>query len=138
MRKESLPEFNLNGAKIKPKNFVESTAYFYETEDETEAHCICAILNSPMINNTIKPLQPRGLWGERHIHRRPFMLPVPRFDKSSSHHIRSAELSMKCHAKVSSLKLTKTTSAGARQETKEAVSEELKEIDIITSKLLGL
>ncbi|MEM3710065.1 MAG: N-6 DNA methylase [Nitrososphaerales archaeon] len=139
VRKESLPEFNLNGAKIKPKNFVaESTTYFYETEDETEAHYICAILNSPMINNTIKPLQPRGLWGERHIHRRPFMLPVPRFDKSNSHHIRLAELSMKCYAKVSSLKLTKTTSAGARQETKEAVSEELKEIDIITSKLLGL
>jgi SAM-dependent methyltransferase len=135
--KQSLPAFRVDGAKIAPKNFIaESTTYFYETDDEREAHYICAVLNAPAVNEAIKPLQPRGLWGERHIHRRPFMLPIPRFDGSNPKHIRLAELSMSCHVKVASLNFTKTTPARAREEARRAVSKELAEIDKIVRELL--
>jgi hypothetical protein len=137
--KQSLPVFKINGAEITPKNFIaEATTYFYETDDKKEAHYICAVLNAPSVNEAIKPLQPRGLYGERHIHRRPFMLPIPRFDESNPEHIRLAELSMCCHNKVASINFIKTNPAAARKKARETVSKELEKIDNIVCELLGL
>jgi hypothetical protein len=134
---QSLPIFKANGAEVRPKNFVaDYTTYFYATDSQKEAHYICAFLNAPTINEAIKPLQPRGLWGERYITRRPLMLPILRFDESNPKHIRLAELSMSCHVKVASLNFTKTTPARAREEARRAVSKELAEIDKIVRELL--
>ncbi|MHA2238183.1 MAG: hypothetical protein ACXAB2_07415, partial [Candidatus Hodarchaeales archaeon] len=44
--------------------------WFYETNDKSEAHYLCAVLNSNVVNQLIKPLQPQGLGGGRAIHRR--------------------------------------------------------------------
>jgi len=134
----ALPAFKVGGAEIYPNNFIaESTTYHYETDDEVEAHYLCAVLNSAVANTAIKPLQPRGLWGERHIHRRPFLLPIPRYDEANPQHRRLAELSMKCHLKVAKLMLGDKIPARARQEARETVSEELKEIDTIVYTLFG-
>ncbi|MEM0011308.1 MAG: hypothetical protein QXT84_06415 [Candidatus Bathyarchaeia archaeon] len=123
---------------LAPRGFIaESTTYFYETDDEMEAHYLCAILNSNVVNDKIKPLQPRGLFGERHIHRRPFMLPIPKFNGNEESHIKLAELSKACHAKVASLKFTRKGTAGLREGARKAVEEEIDEIDELVSQLLG-
>lgn len=137
--KQSLSDFQVLEARIKPKSFIiESEAFFFETDNELEAYYLVAVLNSSIINDAIKPLQPRGLWGERHIQRRPLMFPIPRFNKSNQLHIRLAELSRQCYVKIASLKFTKKGTAGLRKEAREAIKEELKEIDNIVSQLLRL
>ncbi|MEM2290856.1 MAG: N-6 DNA methylase [Candidatus Korarchaeum sp.] len=121
---------------LAPRGFIaETKTYFYETDDEMEAHYLCAILNSNVVNGKIKPLQPRGLFGERDIHRRPFMLPIPKFNGNEESHIKLAELSKACHAKVASLKFTRKGTAGLRKEARKAVEEEIDEIDELVSRL---
>ena len=71
-----------------------------------DAHYICAILNSNVINDNIKPLQPRGLFGERAVTRRPFLFPIPCFNDKNLAHTQLAKLSKLCHDKLS-LKLKK-------------------------------
>jgi len=91
--KQHLGLFTILRASIKPINYIaDKDTRLYETDNELEAHYLCAILNSNIVNDAIKPLQTRGLFGERHIHRRPFMLPVPKFDKNNHLHIKLAEL----------------------------------------------
>jgi len=137
--KQSLQSFKVLEAEIKPKSFVaDAKTYFYETDNENEAHYLCATLNSTIVNEGIKPLQTKGLFGERDIHRRPFMLPIPKFDPSNPLHLKLAELSKICHAKIAKTKFTKKSVAGRRKEAKEAIKDELKEIDNLVSKLLGL
>jgi hypothetical protein len=94
------------------------------------------MLNSSIINGKIKPLQPKGLFGERTIHRRPFMLPIPKFDANSLINQRLAELSKRCHNKVTSLRFTKRSVAGLRKEAREALKKELEEIDNIVKCIL--
>jgi len=135
--KDLLPAFTILKTEIRPKGFiVESELFFYETNDEMEAHYLTAILNSNVVNKAIKPLQPRGLFGERHIQRRPFMLPIPKFNENEHLHVKLAELSKKCHAKVASMKFTKKGTAGLRKEAREAVKKEIAEIDEIVKEII--
>lgn len=135
----NLPDFHVLKVKIRPKNFLaESTSYFYESNEKDEVHYICAILNSSIINQLIKPYQPKGLFGERHIHRRPFMLPIPKFDSNNLLHLRLAKLSKICHSKVASIKFTKRSTAGMRDEARKVVKNELREIDELVLKLLDM
>jgi len=137
--KDLLPAFTILKTAIRPKGFiVESELFFYETNDEMEAHYLAAILNSNVVNKAIKPLQPRGLFGERHIQRRPFMLPIPKFNENEHLHVKLAELSKKCHVKVASIKFSKKSTAGLRKEVREFIEEEIIEIDKLVSQLLGL
>jgi len=76
VNKWSLSAFQILKAKISPKGFIaESTTYFYETDDEVEAHYLCAFLNSNVINDAVKPLQSGGLFGERHFSRKAIYAP---------------------------------------------------------------
>jgi len=135
----TLPSFQLLRAKIRPKNFVVyEDVFFYETNDEMEAHYLCSILNSNIVNEAIKPFQSRGAFGERTITRLPFKLPVPLFDRGNPIHVKLAKLSKKCHAKVASLRFTKKSVAGRRKEARTTIKEELKEIDKLVSELLGI
>ncbi len=139
INRSSLPDFQVLKARIKPQGFiVDYTTYFYETNDENEAHYICAVLNSSVINDAIKPLQPRGAFGERHIIRRPFMLPIPQFNPNNPSHLKLAELSKECHEKVSLIRYTKRRTAGLRDEARNAIKNELKEIDKLVSELLSI
>jgi len=94
----SLPNFRLDECEITPKGFVTDVkSWSYETSDETEAYCLSTFLNSEVINKLIKPLQPRGLFGPRAIHRRPLLFQIPRFDKNEERHIELAKIGKKLH-----------------------------------------
>jgi len=97
----SLPSFNFSKDGIKPTGFVvDVKSWFYETDDEMEAYFLSAIFNSEIINTIIKPLQPRGLFGARAIHRRPLLFKVPKFDKNKKLHVELAEIGRHCHENV--------------------------------------
>jgi hypothetical protein len=56
---------NINKSKVSLKAFIaESKTYFFETDNEMEAYYLCAILNSKLVDDWIKPLQKTGEWGE--------------------------------------------------------------------------
>ena len=135
--KHRLPPFEVGRATVKPTGFIaDSKTFFYETNDEGEAHYLCAILNSNVMNEAIKDLQPKGLYGEREIGRRPFMFNIPKFKEEDSLHMRLAELSKICHSKVTSLPLRGRKSASARKEATKMVKKELEEIDDIVPKII--
>jgi len=137
--RDSLPAFTILKTVIRPKGFiVDCKFFFYETNNEMEAHYLAAVLNSNVVNEAIKPLQTRGLFGERDIHRRPFMLPIPKFNENDPIHIKLAELSKRCHAKVASIKFTKGTTASLRKEARKFIEKEIAEIDRLVSQLLRL
>jgi hypothetical protein len=81
--------------------------YSFEGQDTHEVHYLCAIINAPLVDRSIKPYQTKGAFGaqsgggERDIHRRPFeVLPIPRFDPKDERHRQLAELSQHSHEKV--------------------------------------
>jgi len=135
--RQNLPSFYVDDFKITPKGFVaDEVTMFYETKDEMEAHYLCAVLNSDVVNELIKPLQPKGLYGERHIVRRPFTLSIPTFNPNLPLYKRLAELSKICHDKVAKVTFTKKSVAGKRKEVREVVKKELEEINELVSQLL--
>jgi hypothetical protein len=139
LNKHELLPFRVGKDEIKPAGFVvESKTYFYATDDEDESHYLCAFLNSNVLNKAIKPHQTEGLYGERDIHRRPFWFNIPKFNKDDSLHVKLTELSKKCHFKVCQLQLKEQSAASARKKARQAIEEELKEIDNIVSEILRL
>lgn len=66
--------------------------YWLATDDEEEALFLVAWLNSPAVDRAIKPGQPWGLFGPRHIHKRPLEVPLPKYDASVADHRRLAKL----------------------------------------------
>ena len=59
-----------------------------------------SVLNAPLIDRLLKPMQARGLWGPRHIHKKVLELPIPQFDSSQEGHLKLAELGRACTQKV--------------------------------------
>ncbi|MDH5779065.1 MAG: N-6 DNA methylase [Candidatus Bathyarchaeota archaeon] len=137
IRRTQLPQFHILRARIEPKGFVaDAKTWFYETNNEKEAYFICAVLNSNIVNSAIKPLQTRGLFGERDIHRRPFMMPIPKFEGKSASHLELAKLGMKCSIKIAPVQFKKKSVGGKRKEAMHIVAEEIKRIDELTSEFL--
>jgi len=71
------------------------TTSFFATENEAEAHYLCAIINSKPVRDFIKSFSSAG---------RGFGTPsvmdhigIPRFDPSNPVHLKIAEFSIKCH-----------------------------------------
>lgn len=116
----------------------ESKTYVYETDDEDEAFYLCAILNSGIVDHAIKPLQTRGLWGARDIHKRPLLLPIPHFEKNSSNHVSLAREGKSAYNRIikSSSELSTYKSIGkARSIARSTLGSELKKIDELVSTL---
>jgi len=136
INKRALPPLEAGKTTIRPIGFIaDNKSYVYETDDEGEAHYLCAILNSNVVNESIKPFQPKGLYGEREIGRRPFMFNILEFKMNNPLHARLVELSKLCHVKVSQIHLKGERSASARKKTTELVKKELQEIDSIVGKM---
>jgi methylase of polypeptide subunit release factors len=111
--------------------------YYYQTKDDMEAHYLCACLNAPHVDETIKPHQTRGQWGERDIHRRPFeYVPIPKFNPNDEKHCKLAELSKECHEKVKKLKLEGKNIGFQRNKVREHLAAELAEIDRLVREIL--
>ena len=117
--------------------------YFYELDDKNESFYITSVLNSPLLNRMIKPLQSRGLWGPRDICKKVFEFPIPKFDPINQNHKLLAELGHDCTNKVKDwLKNEgpgKIKSIGKiRGMVREILKEELKNIDLIVESLFKI
>lgn len=79
---------------------VDTKAYFMETDNENEAFYLCSVLNSKFIDDAIKPMQSRGSWGPRDIHKKVLELPVPKYNKENKIHNKLSELGKEAANKV--------------------------------------
>jgi hypothetical protein len=115
----------------------DADTYYYQAKDNMEAHYLSAFLNAPYVDETIKPHQTRGQWGERDIHRRPFeFVPIPKFDPKDEKHQKLAELSKECHEKVKKLRIEGKNIGNLRGKVRKALANELAEIDKLVKEIL--
>jgi hypothetical protein len=71
---------------------VESTLYHYGTNDADEALYLASVLNSSVLDELIKPMQSKGEFGERDIHKKPLEYPIPKYRPRDPSHKRLSEL----------------------------------------------
>lgn len=131
----------IDGVRVKVNGVIADwKTYWMETDDEAEAYYLSAILNSPTVDEMIKPMQSRGAFGERDIVKKPLEFPIPKFDPSNQIHQRLSQLGKECHEKVAKIlpALTgKYKSVGRiRAEIKKYLEKELREIDRLTRQIL--
>ena len=62
------------------------TEYVCFTTTDDEAHYVCCYLNSAFANAAIKQFQAKGLFGERHVHKKILELPWPAFTANNPWH----------------------------------------------------
>jgi hypothetical protein len=132
-------KYKTNSRNIPLNGFIaESKTYNFETDNKDEADYLCAILNSKVIDNLIKPLQTRGLWGPRDIHKRPLTLPIPIFNSKDKQHKKICDLSLLCQNKVPIyLDQIKMDGVGSiRTEIRKKLKNELEEIDVLVKQIL--
>jgi hypothetical protein len=67
------------------KTIIDQTLYWAVVDTEDEAIYLTGLLNSDALNQSIKEFQPRGAFGERHIHKLPFEI-TPRYDALLASH----------------------------------------------------
>ena len=122
---------------------VDHKTYHYSPQTSNEAHYLCAILNSPYVNESIKKHQSQGLWGHRDIHRTPFeACAIPIFDSANPDHLELARLSGEAHAKIEEMKgmeenrLLNGGPGRARGRAREILADEINAIDILARRLL--
>lgn len=68
------------------KTVIDQTLYWGRVASEDEAIYITALINSPAVIEVIKEHQPRGAFGERHIHKLAFDR-TPAFDLTDANHV---------------------------------------------------
>jgi hypothetical protein len=136
-------EFEVGGQKVAGRGFVADTkTYFCELTNKQETCFVASVLNAPTVDVLIKPMQSRGLWGPRDIHKKVLELPIPKFNAKNPAHQRLAELGKECSAKVERWLAGggagKTKSIGVlRRAVREMLSEQLQEIDTLVKDILG-
>ena len=115
--------------------------YLFDTNDHDEALYITGILNAPIVDSLVKPMQSRGQWGERDIHKKVLELPLPKFNPNDKRHIQLVNLAMQAQAKaerlIPELESRYTGIGKIRQLVKVEIQEELLEIDKIARELLA-
>lgn len=72
---------NLDSAKL----IFDQTVYWAQVTTEDEAIYLTGLLNSEAINSIIRDFQPRGAFGERHVHKLPFGV-TPPYDPMQAAH----------------------------------------------------
>jgi len=135
-------EFDISDQKVLITGFVVDVKSFYlETNDEIEALYLAATLNAPTVDKLIKPMQSRGQFGPRDIHKKVLELPIPQFDPSEEAHLKLAELGGVCTQKVTAWLEAggpgKIRSIGKlRSMVREMLNEELGQIDELVEPML--
>jgi hypothetical protein len=119
----------------------EHTTYSFDCQNEDEAYYVAAFLNSAYLDDIVKPMQSRGDFGERDIHKKPLELPIPKFNPSNRDHQRLAEIGKLCTEKVGK-ELPKLAEkyrnlGKIRGELRKLLTDETKEIDDIVRMLLS-
>ncbi len=98
--------YNASGSNLKSavinnleKNIIMgSENYYFSTNTENEAYYLSAILNAPILSKNIKLVK-----SSRHIHKRPFMFPIPLYDNNNEVHRELAKKGKKYQAIVQDL-----------------------------------
>ena len=141
---ESKPiKLTMNGQEVNSSGFLaDHVTYCLETNEENEAYYLASILNAPKIDQLIKPLQARGLWGARHIHKKVLELPIPRFKSGNPQHLLLAQMGQDCARKVQDWLARsgpgKVTSIGRlRSLVRAMLKDELAQIDALVQQILG-
>ena len=70
---------------------IDQTLYWQICDDEDEAWYRVGMLNSHAMTEAIMPFNPKGDFGERHVHTLPYRL-MPAYDPSNDDHVRISEL----------------------------------------------
>jgi hypothetical protein len=70
---------------------IDQTLYWQVFAEEDAAMYAVGVLNSEALTEAITPFNPKGDFGERHVHTLPYKM-VPTFDPTNSNHIRIAAL----------------------------------------------
>lgn len=70
---------------------IDQTLYWKVFAEADEAWFVVAMLNSQAMTEAIMPFNPKGNFGERHIHTLPYRL-MPAFDPANEEHLCTAEL----------------------------------------------
>ena len=79
-----------------PLRFIaDCTLYWAAFSNHEEADYLVSVLNSNTVNVAIKPFQPSGLLGERHIHKKLLELPIPIYEENNTTHHRLSKLGAK-------------------------------------------
>jgi hypothetical protein len=114
------------------------TTYTIHTDSLGHADYLCAILNSEPVMEAIKETMPKGLMGERDIHRRPFeVCEIPLFDPKNELHQRIATLGEICRKKAEKIAPKIEGPVGkARQTMRAYLAEEIHEINRLVAELL--
>jgi type I restriction-modification system DNA methylase subunit len=133
-------KIEIEGQEFELKDFIaESKEYYFETDKKVEAYYLCSILNSPTVDELIKPMQSRGLFGPRDIHKKVWELPIPQFKESNKDHIKLSELGEESTKKVSkflSKAIPQKSIGNLRKVVKTELEDKIKEIDGIVKRIL--
>jgi len=63
----------------------DQTVYWFEVADDDERDFVVGMLNSDALASTVRPFQPLGKYGERHIHKLAVQV-LPKWDAASAEH----------------------------------------------------
>ena len=81
---------------------IDQTVYWHKVDSADEAYYRVGILNSQALTEAITPFNPKGAFGERHIHTLPYRL-LPPFDPENLDHIAIAEIARSVEFKAREL-----------------------------------
>jgi len=104
--KQYIVVYNASGSQLKSavidneekEIIICSENYYYSTDSQNEAYYLSAIFNSPILSKNIKLIK-----SSRHIHKRPFLFPIPEYDRDNEIHRRLAKKSQKYQSIVHDL-----------------------------------
>ncbi|HEV2418899.1 MAG TPA: N-6 DNA methylase [Terriglobia bacterium] len=125
--------------RLRVRGFVADFAtYRYYPDSEDHGLYLVGVLNSPLVNEAIKPWQTQGLQGERDVTRRPFeVCPIPMFDSRNRLHQQIVRVARQ--ARQTMLKWRgkiEGNAAEARQAARKIVQAELESLDTLVAKML--
>ncbi|MCD6131935.1 MAG: SAM-dependent DNA methyltransferase [Candidatus Hydrothermae bacterium] len=135
---------NSGGFIVQAKRLVvDSKLYYYGTNNLNEVLYLSSVLNAPVVDKLIKPMQSRGQFGARDIGKKPFELPIPRFDPKNSIHQALVVLARACTNKIQEAIRSGTlnnsgTIGTKRQIARRLLAHELAEIDKLVKQILQL
>jgi hypothetical protein len=119
--------------------FAEHALYTFYADRYKENRYVLGLFNSKMVDKLIKPFQAMGLLGERSIEKKVLEIPFPPYNPKDRLHgdiVTVAETAMERAKRfVDKTKLAKSLGR-ARNQVREAVSDELKELDKLVKRLL--
>ena len=131
----------VEGQEVETRGFLaDIEEFYYDTDNREEAYYLATVLNSPIVDERLKPMQSRGLWGPRHIHKKVLEIPIPQYNSSDENHRALSQLGEQCTRKVEQLlpQLAKSRSIGhTRRLIKAELKKELGQIDALVKQIMG-